>query len=49
MFKENKSKMILALFFYLALVPLIGAFIVLGMLACDGTKGINKFGPKPKK
>ena len=32
-----------------ALIPFIGALIVLGMLAGDGTKGKNKFGPKPKK
>ena len=32
-----------------SLVPFIGAFIVLIMLAGDGTKGKNKFGPKPKK
>ena len=32
-----------------ALVPFIGTFIVLIMLAGDGTKGKNKFGPKPKK
>ena len=32
-----------------ALIPIIGALIVLGMLAGDGTKGKNKFGPKPKK
>ena len=32
-----------------ALVPFFGAFIVLGMLAGDGSKGKNKFGPKPKK
>ena len=32
-----------------SLVPIIGAFIVLIMLAGDGTKGKNKFGPKPKK
>ncbi len=32
-----------------ALVPFIGALIVLIMLAGDGTKGKNKFGPKPKK
>ena len=32
-----------------SLVPFIGAFIVLIMLAGDGTKGKNKFGPKQKK
>jgi uncharacterized membrane protein YhaH (DUF805 family) len=32
-----------------ALIPFIGALIVLGMLAGDGTKGKNKFGLKPKK
>ena len=32
-----------------ALIPFIGALIVLGMLAGDGTKGKNTFGPKPKK
>ena len=32
-----------------ALIPIIGALIVLGMLAGDGTKGKNTFGPKPKK
>ena len=32
-----------------ALVPFIGGFIVLIMLAGDVTKGKNKFGPKPKK
>ena len=32
-----------------ALVPFIGGVIVLIMLAGDGTKGKNKFGPKPKK
>ena len=32
-----------------ALVPFIGGLIVLIMLAGDGTKGKNKFGPKPKK
>ena len=31
------------------IVPLIGTFIVLIMLAGDGTKGKNKFGAKPKK
>lgn len=32
-----------------SLIPFIGTFIVLIMLAGDGTKGKNKFGPKPKK
>ena len=32
-----------------AVIPFIGALIVLGMLAGDGTKGKNTFGPKPKK
>ena len=32
-----------------AMIPIIGAFIVLGMLLGDGTKGKNTFGPKPKK
>ena len=32
-----------------ALIPFIGALIVLGMLAGNGTKGKNKFGLKPKK
>ena len=32
-----------------SLVPFIGAFIVLIMLAGDGSKGKNIFGPNPKK
>ena len=32
-----------------AMIPIIGAFIVLGMLLGDGTKGKNTFGHKPKK
>jgi len=32
-----------------SLIPLVGGFIVLIMLAGEGTKGKNKFGPKPKK
>ena len=32
-----------------AMIPIVGALIVLGMLAGDGTKGKNTFGPKPKK
>ena len=32
-----------------ALVPVIGTIWVLVKLAGDGTKGKNKFGPKPKK
>ena len=31
-----------------SLVPFIGGFIILIMLLGDGTKGKNKFGPKPK-
>ena len=32
-----------------AMIPIVGALIVLGMLLGDGTKGKNTFGPKPKK
>jgi len=32
-----------------ALIPVIGTIWVLVKLAGDGTKGKNKFGPKPKK
>jgi|TARA_Y100000294_G_C8442108_1_gene291187 uncharacterized membrane protein YhaH (DUF805 family) len=32
-----------------AVIPFIGPIIVLIMLAVDGTKGKNTFGPKPKK
>ena len=32
-----------------AMIPIIGAFIVLGMLLGDGTKGKNTFGHRPKK
>ena len=29
-------------------IPIVGGFIILIMLIGDGTKGKNKFGPKPK-
>ena len=36
-------------FYFISLIPYVGSIILLIMCALDGTKGKNKFGPKPKK